>query len=71
MYGKITPSSARVVKSVDTADLKSAAHKTGMPVRFRPRAPTLKETPFIGAIDFKTPLWGFWYPTVQEDPFKG
>jgi len=28
-----------VVKSVDTADLKSAAHKTGMPVRFRPRAP--------------------------------
>jgi hypothetical protein len=31
----------------------------------------LKETPFIGAIDFKTPLWGFWYPTVQEDPFKG
>ena len=39
MYVKITPSRARVVKSVDTADLKSAAYKTGMPVRFRPRAP--------------------------------
>ena len=41
MYGKITPSRARVVKSVDTADLKSAAYKTGVPVRFRPRAPFL------------------------------
>ena len=34
------PWRARVVKSVDTADLKSAAYKTGMPVRFRPRAPS-------------------------------
>ena len=32
---------ARVVKSVDTADLKSAAHKKGVPVRFRPRAPVM------------------------------
>ena len=48
MYGKITPSRARVVKSVDTADLKSAAYKTCMPVRFRPRAPKLDETPFNG-----------------------
>ena len=30
---------ARVVKSVDTADLKSADYKTVVPVRFRPRAP--------------------------------
>lgn len=30
---------ARVVKLVDTADLKSAAYKTGVPVRFRFRAP--------------------------------
>ena len=45
MYGKITPSRARVVKSVDTADLKSAAYKTCMPVRFRPRAPKFDENP--------------------------
>ena len=45
MYGKITPSRARVVKSVDTADLKSAAYKTGVPVRFRPRAPKFHVNP--------------------------
>ena len=48
MYVKITPSRARVVKSVDTADLKSAAYKTCMPVRFRPRAPKLEKTPING-----------------------
>ena len=38
----ITLSAARVVKLVDTADLKSAANlKRGVPVRFRSRAPIL------------------------------
>ena len=33
------PPFARVVKQVDTTDLKSVAPKTGVPVRFRLRAP--------------------------------
>lgn len=33
---------ARVVKLVDTADLKSADPKTVVPVRFRFRAPTIR-----------------------------
>ena len=40
-------SGACLVESVDTADLKSAAHKTGMPVRFRPRAPEIDSKPSI------------------------
>jgi len=36
-----------VVKSVDTADLKSAAYKTCMPVRFRPRAPSVLFETFL------------------------
>jgi hypothetical protein len=51
-----------VVKSVDTADLKSAAHKTGMPVRFRPRAPKLKETPLMGGFHFNPPIKGVLVP---------
>ncbi len=37
---------ARVVKLVDTQDLKSCAF-IGVPVRFRPRAPYIKKKPAL------------------------
>ena len=72
MYGKITPSRARVVKSVDTADLKSAAYKTGMPVRFRPRAPKLDETPLYvrGFFILKVSYWALLAQTPLFPPLK-
>ena len=50
---------ARVVKLVDTSDLKSAAYlKRGVPVRFRPRAPVSQATP---KFDHKpSPFIGNW-----------
>ena len=39
---------ARVVKLVDTTDLKSVASKTGVPVRFRFRAPHYKKRSLFG-----------------------
>ncbi len=51
---------ARVVKLVDTRDLKSLGPKTPVPVRFRPRAPSIK---LLFQFDYFLNIFG------KEEPF--
>ena len=49
---------ARVVKLVDTTDLKSVAPNTGVPVRFRSRAPDELQRPFF--------QWSFFHLEIRH-----